>query len=93
MLAVCEERGVTLAELTNEPAWRYVSARWEAMRRVRSLTFANGQPPSFERIGQWFGGYHHATVMYGLKRLRGEGRLRRSPASPVIGAGSRLDAG
>jgi chromosomal replication initiator protein len=63
MRQVSEKHGVTSKDLIGPSrVQQVVHARYEAMYRVRRELVL-----SFERVGQFFGGRDHTTVLYGVR--------------------------
>lgn len=61
---VAEKHGFSYRELIGKGNFRHISeARFEAYWRIRVETNL-----SFPEIGRHFGGRHHTTVLYGLRR-------------------------
>ena len=78
ILTICEEFGVTYAELAGRShARRIASARHEAMRRLRRLPWGS-TVPSTSQIAAWFN-RDHTSVCYAINGDRRKNVSKRYP--------------
>lgn len=72
---------------------RMVHARWECWAELRTFMDAEGKHHrySLPRIGVWFGGLDHTTVLHGLDPVRrGRARLRYERERAMEGKPTRV---
>lgn len=70
---------------------RVVYARWECWAELRTILNENGKPfYSLPRIGRWFGGLDHTSVLHGLDpERRARAKARYEAESIALGRASR----
>jgi hypothetical protein len=73
-------KAICLKHVTNAQHTRaqHVAARHHLWSRIRHR--GNGTPPSFPRIGSWFG-VDHTSVMYGVNKHRSRSRFVDDPVA------------
>jgi len=80
----CAEFGVDPKKIfEDDRRWPLAHIRQETWRRVRATTMTNGKPPSYPRIGRWFG-RDHTSILFGVKAAERRG-------SPVLDAAENQD--
>lgn len=77
IVEVCDDHNVNVQRIVQRPesgrsTKRRAVVRREIWHRIRSeIIMANGRPPSYPKIGEWFG-MHHATIVLGVAKRQKE---------------------